>query len=239
MTTVNTQENLEQYDIDYSIENLINTSTNIRFDVTAAGYALLIKNNKFEDFHNFIKSHFKGGYLICLEIEDKDKKSVKPHLHIWISDINIKKNTFRDQLIKKIPCLKRVGKTNANTMSQITNMKEPIQFYYLLKNYTSSTFYSNYLLNNKIKKNLKDIYLKLKHLNDLGESGRFYRYCHDNLHASHHNNPSKLISAYLDYCVSTNKKRINYFDCTNNINYILARTSPDTLITSWVSRYSQ
>lgn len=238
MTTVNTQDTIDDYDIDYSIENLITTKTNIRFDVTAAGYALLIKNNMFDIFHNYIKTHFKGGYLICLEVSDKQQKQVKPHLHIWISDINIKKNTFRDQLIKKIPCLKRVG-NSANTMSQITLMKEPIQFYYLLKNCTSSTYYSNFMLNNKIKKNLKDIYLKLKHLNDLGESGRFYRYCHNNLHNSHHNNPDKLISAYLDYCVINNKKRINYFDCTNNINYILARTSPDTLITSWVSRYNQ
>ena len=238
MTTVNTQEEYIELTNNY-IENYISPKTNIRLDITAAGYALLIKNNKFDILHTYIKQHFKGGYLICLEVSDKQQKKVKPHLHIWINDINIKKNTFRDQLIKKIPCLKRVGQNGANPMSQIRIMNEPIQFYYLLKNFETSKYYSNFMLNNKIKKDLKDKYLKLSYLDSLGESGRFYRYCQTHLHDIHHNNPDKLIAAYLDYCVINNKKRINYFDCTNNINYILARTSPDTLITSWVSRYNQ
>lgn len=238
MTTVNNTEEYIELTDNY-IENLVKPKVNIRFDVTAAGYALLIKNNQLNNFNNYLKTHFKGGYLICVETQDKKQKTVKPHLHCWISDLNIKKNSFRDNLVKKIPCLKRDGNTGANTMSRFTIMNEAKQFYYLFKNYETSKYYTNFMLNKTIKNNLKEKYLKLSYLDSLGESGRFYRYCHHHLHNSHHNNPSKLISAYLDYCVTNNKKRINYFDCTNNINYILARTSPDTLITSWVTRYNK
>lgn len=62
MTTVNTQEEYLELTDNY-IENYVSPKTNIRLDVTAAGYALLIKNNKFEEFHNYIKTILKGVTL--------------------------------------------------------------------------------------------------------------------------------------------------------------------------------
>jgi len=213
----------------------IQEDKNVTFTITPEGYESLKEKENLTTFSTFIKNHFKGNYIICKETRDKGGNPVKPHFHIWLQDIDCKKDTLRTQMIKEMNELKRVGQNGSNKMSSIQYLKNEIQFYYLFKNYETSEYETNMLLNETIKKKYKENYLKIKHLDDLGDNAKFYRYCLDNIPMKLKDHKS-LITAYIEYSVSINKKRINYFDCQNNVNYIFARESPETLIEEWTQK---
>ena len=214
----------------------ITIDKNIVFTVTPEGYEALDEKGNIDLFKEFIKKKFKENYCIATETSDKEGSPVKPHFHIWFQDINCQKDTIRTQLIKQFNELKRVGQNGSNKMSSISYLKEDIQFYYLFKNYETSDYDTNMLLNESLKKKYKDIYLKLLELKNLGDNARFYRYCTQHISPQKITDIKILITKYIEYSVSTNKKRINYFDCQNNINYVLSRENPETLITDWSQR---
>ena len=211
------------------------SNKNVVFTITPEGYTELENKNHLEEFKEYVKNHFKGNYVICKETMDKGGTPVKPHFHIWLQDIDCKKDSFRTQLIKQFNELKRVGQNGSNKMSSISYLKEEIQFYYLFKNFETSEYTTNIILSDSLKKKYKENYLKIKQLEDLGENAKFYRYCIENL-PQKLTNIKSLITAYLEYSVSINKKRINFFDCQTNINYILSRENPQSLIDEWTQR---
>lgn len=219
--------------------------TNLTLIIFANGYERIQEHKDDENFRKFIRSKFKGTYLIHKESANKRNEGVPLHYHIWFQDLNVKKKTFIDQFTKQFPYLKRSGQQGANFRSALSytnkNKYSPEnQFVYNFKNYdtpspNTSEFESNMLLNNKTKKKYKEKYLKLIELNKLGQGGLFYKYCMEHCPAKL-DDPSALVRHYLNWSIEKGSKRINFFDCQNNINYILARENPDYLEKIWINK---
>ncbi len=205
---------------------------NIVFTISGTGYSALLENKKLDLFYQWIEKKFKKNYLLVKENTDSKGNTVKDHLHCWIQEISIKKNSFTDLMKKEFPELKRKGKTGENKL-RITYLKEEIQYYYLFK-LDKSEITSNMIICENQRKINQQHYQSLKSTAELGEAAAFYRYCQSNVLPDHLSKPQKLVKPYIDYCVSVNKRRINYNDCENHVNYIVARTSPSTLEELWI-----
>lgn len=220
---------------------------NIRFELSPKGFKILTQANKHKEFKEYISKYSSGSYVIVEEIQDVDGNPTEPHYHVWIEHLKVKVPTFSDAIKKQWDnLLKRKGGGGDNNFpAGIRFLNDKCQFYYLFKNYETSLFTSNMLLNNKIKKTYKDIYLKICETKKLGASGEFYAYvCSEKPHLikkislieNSSGDPSALISVYIDWCTEKDKKRINFNDCQNHINYILARENPHYLINSWKAK---
>lgn len=192
-----------------------------------------LKHIQATNFITFLTSQSEKNFIVT-----ETGKDNKEHLHFFIESLNIKLETFKKNLRTKFPELKSNIKGGAHKYN-VKYIKEKIQYYYLFKesNETHFQFLSNYYnISLKYIEKKQKKYLKLSHINSLGAAGKFYQYCIENNICL--TSTKSLITAYIKYSVTKNRKLITSFDCEKHINYILARESPTILIENWKLKFN-
>ncbi len=180
-------------------------------------------------------SAYSDQYVVIKEISPSGIE----HIHFWISNITKPIASVKQQLTRKFPTLKRVGRGGARKW-ELKPMNELIQLDYLFKDLTKDNYlerlFSNVFGYTGIWKTVKfhqDRYLKAKVKKDEGLDSKFLNYVYTNLDDSLLKDIPAIVDCYSLFAKQTKLKRVNKWSMLNALNFVLLRTDRLNLVQSW------
>ena len=168
------------------------------------------------------------------------RSSQVEHVHFWVPQLTVKRETMSKHLREMFPFLKRPTyidkkgkkKRGGEQRVYIFPIQDKYQWYYLFKEFTPDN--ENFYHTNHYKpyrlKTLKALKTKQKHYLEAyqgGAKGKFLQYLIDNDLLSR--DPTELMRRHIDYQRQFNHNHITINNTIANINYILIKKYPQEL----------
>ena len=178
--------------------------------------------------------------IITCEVGLARNESVE-HVHFWVPELSVKKETMSKHLREMFSFLKRPTyidkkgkkKRGGEQRVYIFPIQDKYQWYYLFKEFDPSST-KKFLHTNHYKPfkhdTLKALQIKQKHYLEAyqgGAKGKFLQYLIDNDLLTE--KPTKLLKRHIDYQKKFNHNHITINNTIANINYVLIKKYPRKL----------